>query len=297
MTTAITRENEEPMKKMLLAGVVSIAWVAPAWANPPIKPCDPLGSCPGNSTSTSSASAVSHATAGAAATVTNTNRNDLTNTNTNRVVVRNVINTGGAGASPPLTVAAPIVPAAAAPVAPATPAATAPADPPADPATHPQTGHGGHGGGGNVTNYYSGNSGDYHEPVATAYAPSFGTVNPCVGTSASLGAQFQLFGLSAGGQNMDEECRMLRLGTQADVIAARNLICLQSSDARTAYYEAGLPCPADRAKFAAEQHPAVVQPVSAVVAAPPHKAPAWCAHASKHPTEASAAYIAQECGG
>ena len=98
-------------------------------------------------------------------------------------------------------------------------------------------------------------------PVATAYAPSFGTVNPCVGTSASLGAQFQLFGLSAGGQQMDEECRILRLGSPADVEAARNLICIESSDARTAYYEAGLPCPADRAKYQqalAEQQPAPV---------------------------------------
>lgn len=295
------------MKKILMAGVVSVAFVAPAWAG-----CDPPGGGYGNCPSTpaaggnasASASAASHATAGAAASVTSTNRNDLSNTNTNRIVVRNVINTGsGSGSTPPLTVAAPITPAAAAPAAPATstPAATPAADPAADPShTHAHSGGGGgHGNGGGY--YNSSYTNNYpQEPVATAYAPSFGTVNPCVGTSASLGAQFQLFGLSAGGQNMDEECRMLRLGTQADVVAARNLICLQSSDARTAYYEAGLPCPADRQKYADATHAqapvAVVQPVSAVVAAP-HKAPDWCAHASKHPTEASAAYIARECGG
>lgn len=87
---------------------------------------------------------------------------------------------------------------------------------------------------------------------------------------------------------MDVECQMLRLGGQGDVVAARNLICLQSAQAREAYLEAGLPCPADRAKYAEAQH---AVPVS-VPAAPMH--PSYC-EAGRGWTTAQLQARYQEC--
>jgi type II secretory pathway pseudopilin PulG len=128
---------------------------------------------------------------------------------------------------------------------------------------------------------------DRQTAVSSAIAPSFGSFNPCVGQSASMAAQAPVFGLSVGGQTMDHECQMLRLGTMGDVVAARYYLCLQDRDIRMAYKQAGMPCPADMPPPA---------PVVAAAVPPPPTAPArpeWCYTASpaelrRHRTECRA---------
>jgi hypothetical protein len=130
----------------------------------------------------------------------------------------------------------------------------------------------GHGGGGN---------GQF--PAASAYAPSFAGANPCTGPASSLGAQFQLFGLSVGGQTMDRVCQLLELHQQA---AALEYLCDQDRGVRNALARTGSPCIADRQ--------ASVTPVNNPTPAPQPR-PKWCSRA-RPTTEASKAYVLEQCG-
>jgi hypothetical protein len=119
-------------------------------------------------------------------------------------------------------------------------------------------------------------------PAASAYAPSFYGANPCTGPAASLGAQFQLFGLSVGGQSMDRVCQLLELHQPT---AALEYLCDQDSGVRNALARTGTPCIADR------QTP--VTPVADN--STPVQRPAWCKRA-KPTTEASRTYFMEQCG-
>jgi hypothetical protein len=119
-------------------------------------------------------------------------------------------------------------------------------------------------------------------PAASAYAPSFYGANPCTGPAASLGAQFQLFGLSVGGQSMDRVCQLLELHQPT---AALEYLCDQDSGVRNALARTGTPCLADR------QTP--VTPVADNTT--PVQRPAWCKRA-KPTTDASRTYFHQQCG-
>lgn len=131
----------------------------------------------------------------------------------------------------------------------------------------------------------AGRGGEQQLPAASAVAPSFFGANPCVGSAASVGAQFQLFGMSFGGQNMDEVCRLLELGERA---AAKEYLCDASRDVRNALLRAGSPCIADR------QAPVTPVNDNPTPPAPVHH-PAWCKRA-RPTTDASRAYVQEQCG-
>ena len=115
-------------------------------------------------------------------------------------------------------------------------------------------------------------------PPATAYAPSYGTANPCVGKGASVAGQTPLFGLSAGGQMFDYGCAAERIGNMTTVGEQLDFAyqCLDDRQFRNAAYSIGHPCPADRQKYAdwvaAQQQTLPVSNVGIV--------PDWCATAS-----------------
>jgi hypothetical protein len=121
-------------------------------------------------------------------------------------------------------------------------------------------------------------------PAASAYAPSFYGANPCTGPASSLGAQFQLFGLSVGGQSMDRVCQLLELHQDR---AALEYLCDQDSGVRNALARTGSPCMADR------QTPVTPVNDNPTPPAPVHH-PAWCKRA-RPTTEASRIYVHQEC--
>lgn len=122
-------------------------------------------------------------------------------------------------------------------------------------------------------------------PVSSAIAPSFGGgMNGCSGTAASLAGQFQLFGASLGGTNMDNVCEAMRLG---EVDVAREVECNDSRSFRHAAYNIGRPCSVDRERWEKEHPvPPVVnwQPVLDELAqiTPKSFVPVpWCKGASK----------------
>jgi hypothetical protein len=85
----------------------------------------------------------------------------------------------------------------------------------------------------------------YKESAHSAYAPSFGVNNNCVG-AISAGGQGLGFGFSVGGTVIDHDCvRRLDADFMAtrlnDVEAARELLC-QKADIRKAYAAIGKPC-------------------------------------------------------
>ncbi len=261
------------MKKILLAGVVSVAFVGPVWAG-----CDPpgggVGHCPSptptpvpTQTQTQGqaqqaiAGAASHATAGASASVSNVNRSELSNSNTNRVTIRNVINTpASTGSIPPLTVAAPIAPAAAAPVAPRTPAATTPTDPPADPATHTHSGRGGGSGGGGYAGGVS---------IDARQAPE--VLVPSIGGG---GADCPVVGFGVGGSGLGGGGGFGPSWISPDCNARKVAELL----ANLGHRDAALAVLADHFPEVRKAMTPAATPVGTqVVAAPRPNAPTWCA--------------------
>ena len=131
-----------------------------------------------------------------------------------------------------------------------------------------------------------GGGGDYgyHDiPVSSAIAPSFyNGGNPCLGPAASAAGQAPVFGLSFGGQQMDEVCRARMLG---EMDTAREVECQDSRSFRNAAYTVGRPCAADRNRWA-EEHPVQPAPVKFVPSP-------WCAKA----TEIERRHNPGSCGG
>jgi hypothetical protein len=122
-------------------------------------------------------------------------------------------------------------------------------------------------------------------PAASAYAPSFSTMNPCTGPAASLGAQFQLFGISVGGQEWDRVCQLIMLHQPA---AALEYLCDADSEVRHALARTGSPCIADRQASATPVNDNPQPPA-------PVQHPAWCKRA-RPTTEASRVYYQEQCG-
>lgn len=137
------------------------------------------------------------------------------------------------------------------------------------------TAAGGTGGSASVVNNNGGadggsGGGAYAVPFS---APSLATTNAC-GGGISLGG-FGVGGGGGGGALWElHDCRLRQaavlLDARGDHAAARNVWC-QISEVRTAYNQAGQPCPDDQ--------PAV-QPIAAAVPAPTDDVPAWCATTS-----------------
>ncbi len=141
-------------------------------------------------------------------------------------------------------------------------------------------GHGGRGGSSTVTNTITPASGSgwsgQQFPVSSAIAPSvYGGI--CVGQGASLAGSTPVFGISAGGNQVDRVCQLHMIGQDA---VAREYLCRADKDVRAAFLASGQPCAADH-----------VVPVAAVVAnpAPAFTPSPWCAHASSAQRRANAA--------
>lgn len=123
-------------------------------------------------------------------------------------------------------------------------------------------------------------------PPATAYAPSFGTADPCTGKSASAAGQFPVFGLSFGGTQMDYGCAAERTGNQETIGQKLDFAvsCREDSNYRKAAADIGHPCPVDDPKSASYQppshgwfNPSPAQPVAYNPPPPaPEPVPEWC---------------------
>lgn len=126
---------------------------------------------------------------------------------------------------------------------------------------------------------------DWQPPAASAIAPSFAIAGPCTGAAASVAGQFQLFGLSFGGTDMDKACQSEHLGNLGTVGERIGFeVMCDDRQFRAAALRAGAACAADRLK-----------PVVATTTATPaaKTIPDWCLTASpaerrRHRKECSA---------
>lgn len=113
---------------------------------------------------------------------------------------------------------------------------------------------------------------DWQPPAASAIAPSFAVAGPCTGQAASVAGQFQLFGLSFGGTDMDKACQSEHLGNLSTVGERIGFeVMCDDHQFRAAALRAGAACEADR------QHQAAVVPATAPA---PQAVPDWCLTAS-----------------
>lgn len=145
-------------------------------------------------------------------------------------------------------------------------------------------GRGGAGGtGGKVVNTITtggstdlgGGSGDWGRlPVASAVAPPvYGGI--CVGQGVGLGAQFPVFGISLGGNQIDRVCQLHMIGAD---LAAREYLCQADDKIRAAFRATATPCAADVAHVV----PAVAPVANQTTPTPSAFVPSpWCAHASR----------------
>lgn len=136
----------------------------------------------------------------------------------------------------------------------------------------------------------------YPAIAAPAYAPSFGTANPCVGGSISGGVSLPIFGVTLGGQKPDMACELRELG---ETDAARAYLCEQNGDVRTAFYDTNRPCPKDVARWQGEHPQAVVYlPPPVYVPGPGQSGyvpTCEVERAAEHKTSQSVAWIARHC--
>lgn len=123
-------------------------------------------------------------------------------------------------------------------------------------------------------------------PVSTAMAPSYYGASPCTGPAASAAGQFPIFGLSFGGQQMDEACRAMR--AEGSPIA-QAVLCRDSRQYRLARQDIGLPCAQDRP--AETSQPVVYHPTPTQAFVPA----AWCS--ARGTTDAQRRANSQSCGG
>lgn len=147
------------------------------------------------------------------------------------------------------------------------------------------SGGGGNGsGGGNISNKYV-------VPPSSPTAPNiYGGANPCSGVGASVAGTTPLFGLSAGGNQLDPVCQAVLF--LHDEEAAKEIMCAKNSDFRNAEIKLGRPCVDDRTKAPRPEVIPVVQNVPLVV--PPKVHPTWCK--KSHPsTDASKQYFHEQC--
>ena len=103
--------------------------------------------------------------------------------------------------------------------------------------------------------------------VASAIAPSFGLSGACTGRAASAAGQFQVFGLSFGGTDMDKACQSEHLGN-LQTIGERigfEVMC-NDHEFRSAALRAHYACSADQQAAAPAPQPI----------APTHTRPDWC---------------------
>ena len=169
----------------------------------------------------------------------------------------------------------------------------------ADPSSTGSTGYTGYSGG-------TGYSGSYTvRNTPEVIPPSVVGGNPC-SVGASGGVALPGFGVALGGTWADKACERRQqaalLFNMGENRVAFELMC-QDDNVRNAMRLAGRPCAADiplapTAQAAAPATLGAIAPGTAPPVAKPaaQPRPAWCAQAAPT-TEASKAYVAQECGG